>query len=208
MRREEWVSVQGPVKEQQPDVMSHGGGLDGWQGNGCGGGGGGGAGRAPTPPGGGDGVAGRSSTGVRRPRSTRRWMCQTADGAGPAAEGEECTKWMTCWRTGPKGGPVGPWGARWPGPVDQLERERCKKDHPPSPLPWGPGFTFTGLSGRSRALGGERPMGSAAYGRRGAKGRPDGERPIGAARCRQQSTAGVIPPPPPTQGGPTQHSSQ
>ena len=26
MRREEWVTVQGPVKEQQPDGMSHGGG--------------------------------------------------------------------------------------------------------------------------------------------------------------------------------------
>ena len=26
MRREEWVTVQGPVKEQQPDGISHGGG--------------------------------------------------------------------------------------------------------------------------------------------------------------------------------------
>ena len=30
MRREEWVAVQGPVKEQQPDGMSHRGGGGGW----------------------------------------------------------------------------------------------------------------------------------------------------------------------------------
>ena len=32
MRREEWVTVQGPIKEQQPDGMSHrgGGGVLGW----------------------------------------------------------------------------------------------------------------------------------------------------------------------------------
>ena len=42
-------------------------------------------------------------------------------------------------------------------------------------------------------------MSTAACGGRGFKGRArgSGERPIGAARCRQQCTAGVMPPPPP-----------
>ena len=31
MRRAERVTVQGPVKKQQPDGMSHGGGGGGWQ---------------------------------------------------------------------------------------------------------------------------------------------------------------------------------
>ena len=36
MRREERVTVQGPVKEQQPDGMSHRRGNQGWQGDGWG----------------------------------------------------------------------------------------------------------------------------------------------------------------------------
>ena len=43
-------------------------------------------------------------------------------------------------------------------------------------------------AGRGRAQWGERPMGTAAYGGGGSKKRTalSGERPIGAARCRQQ----------------------
>ena len=42
-------------------------------------------------------------------------------------------------------------------------------------------------TGRSRALGGERPMGTATYGGKGFKERTrvTGERPIGAASFRQ-----------------------
>ena len=46
---------------------------------------------------------------------------------------------------------------------------------------------------RSRALGGERLRGTAAYGGKGFKERSSGSggRPIGRARFRQQSTAGL-----------------
>ena len=45
-----------------------------------------------------------------------------------------------------------------------------------------------GQAGRGRAQGGERPMGTAPYGGNGFKRRAavSGERPLGAARCRQQ----------------------
>ena len=51
--------------------------------------------------------------------------------------------------------------------------------------------------------GGERPMGSAAYGGKGFKGRAaaSGDRPMGAARCRQQhNQASCQPAPPPSRG--------
>ena len=54
-----------------------------------------------------------------------------------------------------------------------------------------------GQTGRVRAVGGEMPMGTATY--RGQwfkeRKRRSGERPIGAASFRQQSTAGVMPNP-------------
>ena len=52
--------------------------------------------------------------------------------------------------------------------------------------------------GRGRTRGGERPMGTTAYGGKGSKGRAaNGDRPIGAARCRRdQHTQGAPPPPP------------
>ena len=45
-----------------------------------------------------------------------------------------------------------------------------------------------GQAGGGRARGGERPMGITAFGGKGVKGRArvSGERPMGAARCRQQ----------------------
>ena len=45
-----------------------------------------------------------------------------------------------------------------------------------------------GQAGRGRAQGGDRPMGAAAYGGKGFKGRAavSGERPMGASSCRQQ----------------------
>ena len=45
-----------------------------------------------------------------------------------------------------------------------------------------------GQGGRERAQGGERPMGTSAYGRKGCKGRAAVilERRIGAASCTQQ----------------------
>ena len=66
------------------------------------------------------------------------------------------------------------------------------QEHPPSPSPFSVCWTGT--------LGGERPMGTTAYGWKGFKERTwvSGGRPIGAASCRQQSTAGVVPPPPPS----------
>ena len=52
--------------------------------------------------------------------------------------------------------------------------------------------------GEGGHLGGERPMGAAAGGGRGLKGRTrgSGQRPIGAARYRQQSIRAPCPPPP------------
>ena len=45
-----------------------------------------------------------------------------------------------------------------------------------------------GQGGRGRPQGGERPMGTTAYGGKGSKGRArvSGDRPIGAASCRQE----------------------
>ena len=55
-------------------------------------------------------------------------------------------------------------------------------------------------TGRVKALGAERPMGTAGSGGNAFKERTrgSGERPVGAARCRQSSIqASVNPPPPP-----------
>ena len=60
-----------------------------------------------------------------------------------------------------------------------------------------------GQERRGRAQGGERPMGTAADGAKGFKGRAaaSGERPTGASSCRQQHNEGScqppFPPPPP-----------
>ena len=57
-----------------------------------------------------------------------------------------------------------------------------------------------GQVGRGRAQGGERPLGAAACGGKGFKGRArvSGERPVGAASCRQQyNELSCQPPPPP-----------
>ena len=56
-----------------------------------------------------------------------------------------------------------------------------------------------GQGGRGRALGGERSMGTTAYGGKGSKGRAaNGDRPVGAASCRrEQYTMATCPPPPP-----------
>ena len=58
-----------------------------------------------------------------------------------------------------------------------------------------------GQGGRGRAQGGERPMGTTAYGGRGSKGRAaGGDRPVGAASCRPKHTkVSYQPPPPPRQ---------
>ena len=55
-----------------------------------------------------------------------------------------------------------------------------------------------GQAGRSRALGGEGPMGTPACGGRGFEGRAavSGRRPIGAASFRQLSIQASTPPPP------------
>ena len=57
-----------------------------------------------------------------------------------------------------------------------------------------------GQRGRRRAQGGERPMGTAACGGRGFKGRAtvSGDQPTGTASCRQQHTQVSCHPPPPT----------
>ena len=57
----------------------------------------------------------------------------------------------------------------------------------------------TGQGGRRRTRGGGRPTGTTADGGKGSKGRAaNGDRPIGAARCRrEQCTKGDIPNPPP-----------
>ena len=55
------------------------------------------------------------------------------------------------------------------------------------------------MTGTPRALGGERPKGTAAYTGKGFKERTriNGERPIGAASFRPQSTQACIMPTPP-----------
>ena len=72
----------------------------------------------------------------------------------------------------------------------------------------GRGEGRLGQGGRGRSKGGERPMGTTAYGGKGSKGRAaNGDRPVGAASCRreQHTMASCQPPPPPDQqlvGGP------
>ena len=44
-----------------------------------------------------------------------------------------------------------------------------------------------GQGGRGRPRGGEKPMGTTAYGEKGSKGRAaNGDRPVGAANCRRE----------------------
>ena len=59
-----------------------------------------------------------------------------------------------------------------------------------------------GQGGGGRAQGGERPMGTAAYGGRGFKGRAvvSVERQLGTASCRQQHNQAPCTPPPPFAG--------
>ena len=60
---------------------------------------------------------------------------------------------------------------------------------PPPPLPSkgkGRGEGRLGQGGRGRSKGGEKPMGTTAYGGKGSKGRAaNGDRPVGAASCRR-----------------------
>ena len=61
-----------------------------------------------------------------------------------------------------------------------------------------------GQAGRGKALGGERPMGTAAYGGNGFAERTtrvSGERPIGTASCRQQYNQALCHTPPPVAVG-------
>ena len=71
----------------------------------------------------------------------------------------------------------------------------------------GRGEGRIGQGGRGRSKGGEKLMGTTADGGKGAKGRAvNGDRPVGAARCRrEQHTKGVMPNPPhsPPSPGPT-----
>ena len=56
-----------------------------------------------------------------------------------------------------------------------------------------------GQGGRGRSKGGEKPMGTTAYGGKGSKGRAaNGDRPVGAASCRRDHhtiTSCQTPPP-------------
>ena len=54
-----------------------------------------------------------------------------------------------------------------------------------------------GQGGRGRSEGGERPMGTTAYGGKGSKGRAvNGDRPAGATSYRREEHHGVMPNPP------------
>ena len=51
---------------------------------------------------------------------------------------------------------------------------------------WGHRTPPTSQGGRGRSQGGEKPMGTTAYGGKGSKGRAaNGDRPVGAASCRR-----------------------
>ena len=62
----------------------------------------------------------------------------------------------------------------------------------------GRGEGQLGQGGRGRSQGGEKPMGTTAYGGKGSKGRAaNGDRPIAAASCRRDHhTKGVMLKPP------------
>ena len=64
----------------------------------------------------------------------------------------------------------------------------------------GRGEGRLGQGGRGRSKGGEKPMGTTAYGGKGSKGRvANGDRPIGAASCRRDHhTMASCQTPPPT----------
>ena len=74
---------------------------------------------------------------------------------------------------------------------------RPRPPSPPPPLPpsyrgkgqgkgKGRGEGRLGQGGRGRSKGGEKPMGTTAYGGKGSEGRAaNGDRPVGAARCRR-----------------------
>ena len=63
----------------------------------------------------------------------------------------------------------------------------------------GRGEGRLGQGGRGRSKGGEKPMGTTAYGGKGSKGRAaNGDRPVGAASCkRDHHTMASCPNPPP-----------
>ena len=64
----------------------------------------------------------------------------------------------------------------------------------------GRGEGRLGQGGRGRSKGGEKPMGTTAYGGKGSKGRAaNGDRPVGAASCRRDHhTMASCQNPPPT----------
>ena len=89
-------------------------------------------------------------------------------------------------------------GCAWP-----LVRMCPPTSVPPTYQGKGRVIRRAGQAGSGRALGGERPVGTAAYGGRGfkARARVSGERPMGAPSCRQQYNRASYqhprPPPPP-----------
>ena len=65
-------------------------------------------------------------------------------------------------------------------------RTTSPRRHAKTPRP-GRGEGRLGQGGRGRSQGGERPMGTTAYGGKGSKGRAaNGDRPAGAASCRRE----------------------
>ena len=94
------------------------------------------------------------------------------------------------------------------GPVKKQQPDgmshRGMLDPPPPPQPQGQGKGKgrgegrLGQGGRGRSKGGEKPMGTTAYGGKGSKGRAaNGDRPVGAASCRRDHGVMPNPPPPP-----------
>ena len=70
----------------------------------------------------------------------------------------------------------------------------------------GRGEGRLGQGGRGRSKGGEKPMGTTAYGGKGSKGRAaNGDRPVGAASCRRDhhTMASCQTPPPPVSPPPS-----
>ena len=69
---------------------------------------------------------------------------------------------------------------------EQYTKATCQK--PPPPTRKGKDREGRiGQGGRGRSLGGERPMGTTAYGGQGSKGRAaNGDQPVGAASCRRE----------------------
>ena len=98
----------------------------------------------------------------------------------------------------------GSWPPRYRHPSKTtLSMLECSISQPRPPPP-PPRVRQLGQGGRGRSQGGERPMGTTAYGGKGSKGRAaNGDRPVGAASCRRDhhTMASCQPPPPPSWRG-------